>query len=140
MPPETRAKALIAAAFSTTNQFRKALIVVGTSIIHVAAHVVVAIIAARCFAAFNQTHFTLQGEWYSVWKWLCILFLEMSVVGFFAGGTIFGLNMLITCRWLRMNRNDAFSALRIGRFNNFRAQSGRSCSIVSRSSPTPPSL
>jgi hypothetical protein len=27
--------------------------------------------------------------------------------------------MLITCRWLRMNRNDAFSALRIGRFNNF---------------------
>lgn len=100
-------------------QFQKALIVVGTSIIHVAAHVVVAIIAARCFAAFNQTHFTLQGEWYSVWKWLCIVFLEMGFVGFFAGGTIFGLNMLITCRWLRMNRNDAFSALRIGRFNNF---------------------
>jgi hypothetical protein len=62
---------------------------------------------------------SLQGEWYSAWKWLGILLLEMGFVGFLAGGAIFGLNMLVTCRWLRMNRNDAFSALRIGRFNNF---------------------
>src|SRR5262249_34539488 len=28
-------------------------------------------------------------------------------------------NMLITCLLLRMNRNDAFSSLRIGGYNNF---------------------
>jgi hypothetical protein len=43
----------------------------------------------------------------------------MGAVGFLFGSTYFGLNMLLTCRWLRMNRNDAFSALRIGRYNNF---------------------
>jgi hypothetical protein len=100
-------------------QFHKALIVVGTSVIHVAAHVITVIAAARCFAAYNAAHFALSGEWYSVWKWLFILGLEMGAVGFLVGSTIFGLNMVLTCRWLRMNRNDAFSALRIGRFNNF---------------------
>jgi hypothetical protein len=48
-----------------------------------------------------------------------ILLLEMGSVRFLLGSTYFGLNMLSTCRWLRMNRNDAFSALRIGRYNNF---------------------
>jgi hypothetical protein len=99
-------------------QFQKALIVLGASVIHVAAHVIAAIVAARWFAAYN-INFDLSGEWYSVWKWLGILGLEMGAVGFLIGSTIFGLNMLLSCRWLRMNRNDAFSALRIGRFNNF---------------------
>lgn len=99
-------------------QFQKALIVNSTSVVHVAAHVITAIVTARWFAAYN-TKFTLSGEWYSVWKWFAILSLEMGAVGFVVGSTIFGLNMLFTCRWLRMNRNDAFSALRIGRFNNF---------------------
>ena len=100
-------------------QFIKVLIVVCSSIIHSAAHTFAAILTARCFAAYNAAHFTLTGEWYSVWKWLGLLSIEMGTVGFVVGSTIFGLNMLITCRWLRMNRNDAFSALRIGRFNNF---------------------
>jgi hypothetical protein len=43
----------------------------------------------------------------------------MGIAGFVVGSTIFGLNLLVTCRWLRMNRNDAFSSLRLGRFNNF---------------------
>ncbi len=36
------------------------------------------------------------------------------------GSSFFGWNMMLTCRYLRMNRNDAFSALRIGAFNNFK--------------------
>jgi hypothetical protein len=100
-------------------QFQKAMVVIGTSLIHVAAHVVTAIFAARWFAACNAELFTLAGQWYRVWKWLGILALEMGAVGFLFGSTYFGLNMLLTCRWLRMNRNDAFSALRIGQYNNF---------------------
>jgi hypothetical protein len=100
-------------------QFQKATVVIGTSLIHVGVHVVTAIFAARWFATYNAEHFTLAGEWYSVWKWLGLLLLEMGAVGFLIGSTYFGLNMLFTCRWLRMNRNDAFSALRIGRYNNF---------------------
>ncbi|MHC4042850.1 metallophosphoesterase [Bradyrhizobium sp. 23AC] len=100
-------------------QFKKATVVVGSSLIHVAAHVGTAIVTARWFASFNAGHFVLSGSWYSVWKWLGILSVEMGVVGFALGSTYFGLNMLLTCRWLRMNRNDAFSALRIGHFNNF---------------------
>ncbi|MEH2614344.1 hypothetical protein [Bradyrhizobium sp. AZCC 1693] len=100
-------------------QFQKAMIVIGTSLVHVTAHVVTAILAARWFTACNAEHFTLAGEWYSVWTWVSLLLLEMGAVGFLFGSTYFGLNMLLTCRWLRMNRNDAFSALRIGRYNNF---------------------
>jgi hypothetical protein len=51
-------------------QFRKAKIVIGTSIVHVTAHIVTAIFAARWFLACNAEHFTQTGEWYSVWKWL----------------------------------------------------------------------
>ncbi|WP_246739301.1 hypothetical protein [Bradyrhizobium aeschynomenes] len=51
--------------------------------------------------------------------WLGCLDLEMGLVGVELDSSDFDLNMLITCRWLRMNRNDAFSALRIGRDNNF---------------------
>ena len=43
----------------------------------------------------------------------------MIPVGFLVGSTLFGLNMLVTCLCLRMNRNDAFSSLRIGSYNNF---------------------
>ncbi|CCD99035.1 metallophosphoesterase [Bradyrhizobium sp. STM 3809] len=100
-------------------QFRKAMVVIITSLIHASAHVATALFAARAFASFNQDHFTLSGQWYSVWKWLGLLAAEMGVVGFVLGSSYFGLNMLITCRWLRMNRNDAFSALRIGGYNNF---------------------
>src|SRR5216684_628536 len=54
--------------------------------------------------------------------WLGLLAAEMIPVGFLVGSTLFGLNMLITCLCLRMNRNDAFSSLRIGSYNNFLRQ------------------
>jgi hypothetical protein len=90
-----------------------------SSTIHAAAHILVVIFAARYFASFNETHFTLSGAWYSNWKWLGLLLLEMFPVGFLVGSSLFGWNMMLTCRYFRMNRNDAFSALRIGSHNNF---------------------
>ncbi|AXK79530.1 hypothetical protein DW352_02745 [Pseudolabrys taiwanensis] len=90
-----------------------------TSALHAAAHVVTVLYFATFFAQWNATHFVLSGEWYSVWKWLGLLLLEMGAVGFFIGSTIFGLNLLITCAFFRMNYNDAFSAFRMGRYNNF---------------------
>lgn len=54
-----------------------------------------------------------------MWKWFGLLATEMVPVGFLIGSTLFGLNMLITCLFFRMNRNDAFSSLRIGAYNSF---------------------
>lgn len=90
-----------------------------TSVLHSAAHVGAVIFFAQFFARWNQAHFVLSGEWYSVWKWFFILLIEMGMVGFFIGSTIFGLNLLITCGCFRMNYNDAFSAFRLNRYNNF---------------------
>jgi hypothetical protein len=90
-----------------------------SSALHAAAHVVVLIWAARWFIQFNVQHFAWNGAWWEVWAWLGLLATEMTPVGFLVGSTLFGLNMLVTCLCLRMNRNDAFSSLRIGSYNNF---------------------
>lgn len=90
-----------------------------SSAVHAVAHVAVLICAARYAIAFNNQHFTWNGEWWEVWKWLGLLAIEIVPVGFLVGSTLFGLNMLITCLLLRMNRNDAFSSLRMGAYNNF---------------------
>lgn len=90
-----------------------------SSAVHALAHAAVVILATRFFSWWNGMYFDLQGQWYSVWKWLGILLVEMGTTGFLIGSTIFGLNLFITCRWLGMNTNDAFSAFRLGRYNNF---------------------
>jgi hypothetical protein len=43
----------------------------------------------------------------------------MGAVGFVVGGTLFGLNMWFTSLLFRMNRNDSFSAFRLGGYCNF---------------------
>lgn len=98
-------------------QSQKAAVVVSSSLVHAGAHVATATAAAHYFRL--KYDVVPTGQWYDVWIWIGVLLVEMGLIGFLAGGTIFGLNMLITCRWLRMNRNDAFSALRIGKYNNF---------------------
>lgn len=97
---------------------RKAVVLI-SSVLHAAAHVVAVIWFTRLFADWNATHFNLSGHWYDVWMWLGLLLVEMGTVGFLIGGTLFGLNLLFTCRYLRMNHNDAFSAFRLGAYNNF---------------------
>ena len=118
--------ALVAASFGwviigyTTKQEKSYRpIVLISSFVHAAAHVAAVIYFARFFAQWNDAHYVLAGQWYSVWKWLGILLAEMGAVGFLVGSTLFGLNLLITCRWFRMSRNDAFSAFRLGRYDNF---------------------
>jgi hypothetical protein len=96
----------------TTNQeksYRPTVLI--TSALHAFAHVLVLIYVARGFAVYNDAHFVLAGSWYSNWKWLGLLLLEMFSVGFVIGSSFFGWNMMLTCRFFRMNRNDAFSAL-----------------------------
>lgn len=117
--PDTNAEVQKAKVEKTDLQLRKAETVVTASLCHTAAHAAVVLLAAHCFATFNAQNFTLIGEWWHVWKWLGILAVEMGLVGFLIGSTIFGLNMLITGLCFRMSRNDSFSALRIGRYNNF---------------------
>mgnify|MGYP001047801923 CR=1 FL=1 len=90
-----------------------------SSAIHAAAQTLAVILSARFFMHSNETYFALSGEWYSVWTWLGILLIGMGVVGFLIGSTLFGLNMLITCMFFHMNYNDAFSAFRLNRYNNF---------------------
>lgn len=90
-----------------------------TSALHSAAHIFAVIWFARFFSQWNEIHFVLSGEWYSVWEWLAILLVEMGAVGFFVGSTIFGFNLFFTCFFCGMNYNDAFSAFRLNRYNNF---------------------
>jgi hypothetical protein len=89
-----------------------------SSAIHSLAHTIAVVGFALFFMHWND-RFEVSGNWYELWEWLGILLVEMGLIGFFVGSTIFGLNLLITCRWFRMNYNDAFSALRLGRYNNF---------------------
>jgi hypothetical protein len=70
-------------------------------------------------AQYNQTNFDFSGAWYSNWLWLGLILAEMFPIGFLLGSSFFGWNMMLTCRFFRMNSNDAFSALRLGAYNNF---------------------
>ncbi len=93
--------------------------VILSSLVHAFLQTVAVILFARFFAHYNETHFNFGSEWYGGWLRFLMLLLEMGVVGFLVGSTIFGLNMLLTCAFLRMNYNDAFSAFRLNRYNNF---------------------
>jgi Calcineurin-like phosphoesterase len=95
---------------------RRAVLI--TSALHSLAHAALVIFAGSYFSALNAAHFAFDGP-YGTHLWLCMLFIEMFPIGLVLGSSFFGWNMMITCRFLRMNRNDAFSALRIGMYNNF---------------------
>lgn len=90
-----------------------------SSAVHTLAQATAVITAGHLFKLFNDANPLFSGHWFDVWARLIRLLAEMVPVGFLVGSTLFGLNLLITCRWMRMNRNDAFSALRLGRYNNF---------------------
>ncbi|WP_139285966.1 hypothetical protein [Tardiphaga sp. OK245] len=76
--------------------------------------VAVVLAAGHWIADFIARSFTWQGQWWEFWAWLALLAVQTVRVGSHVGSTLFGQNMLITCRSLRMDRNDAFSTLRIG--------------------------
>jgi hypothetical protein len=45
--------------------------------------------------------------------------LLMGVVGGAVAGLIFGINLMLTCRYADINHNDAFSAMRLNSYRNF---------------------
>ena len=81
-------------------------------------HTCAVILVAKGAAALNDGHFA-SGQWYDVWLWLLALLVEVGIPGGLIGEFLFGLNLLITCRWCKMNDNDAFSALRLDTYRNF---------------------
>lgn len=89
------------------------------STLHGLAHTFALVKLTQFFFVYNAQNFPLSGQWYDVWHWLLILLIEVGVVGGLVGGTIFGLNLLVTCAFFGMNNNDAFSALRLGTWRNF---------------------
>ncbi|WFT97000.1 metallophosphoesterase [Bradyrhizobium barranii] len=104
----------------TTNQEKsRSPDVLINSAVHSAAQAAAIIAAGHLFRLWNEAVPLFPNQWFDVWLRLIRLLAEMGIVGFLVGSTLFGLNLLITCRWMRMNRNDAFSALRLGRYNNF---------------------
>jgi hypothetical protein len=109
--------ALIGYTFSQEKSRRAAVWI--SSTLHAAAHTLLLLYSATCLAKFNAAHFALSGAWYSNWLWLGLLLAEMFPIGFLLGSSFFGWNMMLTCRFFRMNSNDAFSALRLGAYNNF---------------------
>lgn len=108
-----------AKAKRTEKERRQAQLVLGSSALHAASHICLALWWASAVAEWNDANLIFQDRWFGVWIWLGALLVQMGTVGVLVGSTIFGLNLLITCRWLRMNRNDAFSAFRLGGYNNF---------------------
>jgi hypothetical protein len=90
-----------------------------TSIVHGMLHASAAICLTTFFIQFNAERFPLSGHWYDVWIWLALLLAEVGVVGGLAGSFLFGLNLLVTCRWFNMNHNDAFSSMRLDSYRHF---------------------
>ena len=97
----------------------KSRVVLTTSVIHVGAHLLVIFLATNLFNFINAAVFGFSSYWLCVWLWLGVLAIEMGLVGFFVGSSIFGLNMLITSDRYRMNTNDSFSAFRFEGYKNF---------------------
>lgn len=64
-------------------------------------------------------HITLTSQWWCIWEWLFLLLVEIGTIGFVIGSTNFGLNLFLTCCFCRVNYNDAFSAFRMNKYNNF---------------------
>jgi hypothetical protein len=60
--------------------------------------------------------FHIVGPW---WAWLIEIGILMGVVGGAVAGLIFGINLMLTCRYADLNHNDAFSAMRLNSFRNF---------------------
>jgi hypothetical protein len=90
-----------------------------SSIIHGLLHAFAVIWLTSLFWQFNGWLFPPSGPWYNVWLWLGLLLVEAGIVGGIIGSCLFGLNLLVTCRWFNLNHNDAFSSMRLDTYKNF---------------------
>lgn len=85
------------------------------SIPHGLAHgLAVTLLTSGLFWAANILGLKEGSLWFEV-----VLFAGMLVFGGAVGGFIFGLYLLLTCRYAHMNDNDAFSAMRLDGYRHF---------------------
>jgi hypothetical protein len=94
------------------------LAIYGSGILQGLGHTCAVILLTKVAFSMNADHFA-TGQWYEFWLWLLMLLVEVGLPGGVIGAFIFGLNLLITCRWFKLNDNDAFSALRLDTYRNF---------------------
>jgi hypothetical protein len=95
-----------------------AAVVYSSGLLQGLAHTVTVIWLTQDAINWNAEHLQ-NGDWWDVWLWAAALFVEVGILGGIIGGFIFGLNLLITCRFFKINTNDAFSALRLNTYKNF---------------------
>jgi hypothetical protein len=93
----------------TSKQEGGGLKVVAVSSANAIVHGAAAISLARFFDRFNAAYLN-AAPWPRFSFWLFAL--EMIVVGGFVAATLFGIYLYISSRWLNLNHNDAFSAMR----------------------------
>jgi Calcineurin-like phosphoesterase len=89
--------------------------VIASSLIHALAQFAALVGLTRFWEIVNTNVFGLDG----FWTWLAVLGLEIVPTGGMAAGFLFGLYLWLSCRWLDINHNDAFSAMRLDSFRHF---------------------
>jgi hypothetical protein len=57
-------------------------------------------------------------DWYWLW-WLVALAVPILLMGPWLSGTIFGVNLMLGCRYFDINHNDAFSAMKLDSHRHF---------------------
>ncbi|MDR6662223.1 hypothetical protein J2W51_004813 [Tardiphaga robiniae] len=92
--------------------------VVLLSLLHAAFHFAAMLGLTWLWVKFDAALFSFHtaGPW---WAWLIEMSVLMAVIGGGLAGLIFGINLMLTCRYADMNHNDAFSAMRLNSFRNF---------------------
>jgi hypothetical protein len=92
--------------------------VIGLSLLHAVAQFAAMCALTKLWMRLDAALFGFHanGPW---WAWLFEIALLMGVVGGAVAGFIFGINLMLTCRYADINHNDAFSAMRLNSFRNF---------------------
>jgi hypothetical protein len=91
--------------------------IVGVAGAQALAHMLV-VGAVSILALWISNHFLSWIDWHWL-GWLIYLSLFAFTLGRWAAGHIFGWTLLITCRHLDMNHNDAFSAMKLDSHRHF---------------------
>ena len=110
----------------TAYQEGKSWKVLGVTIAQAAAHMAVIVgfsalalwIAPRAAVAWPWLRSFVGAEAYWL-GWLAVLAVFVLTIGSWIGGAIFGWSLLLTCRYLGLNHNDAFSAMKLGSHRHF---------------------
>jgi hypothetical protein len=92
--------------------------VIGLSLLHAVVQYTALCVLTKLWIRLDATLFGFHGNgpW---WAWLIEIGILMGVVGGAVAGLIFGINLMLTCRYADLNHNDAFSAMRLNSFRNF---------------------